>query len=333
MGRPLNPFRIGLFVLSCGLLGLIAVLWLGASHLFEDTRVYVTYFAESVKGLQKDAIVNYRGVAVGRVVSIGLGPDGRLIEVVMHLRPDFPIDESLAIRLREQGITGLRFLEIDTAPANTHEVTPKLDFQPPHPVIRSYPSEIQELKMALESLYGKILAVDVEGLLEQWKQVGAAVSHVARGEDLSETLKNIRRGTEALARLGQNLEIVLPREELETLKTHVRRGVEDFSKTASYLEKATASQDLQTSLKNLDEGLASATQAARTIAALFQETHVAMTQWKDQTQESLILLNQNLYALKNLLEQLTATVRALREEPQKILFPGRLQDPLEKQKP
>ncbi len=332
MGRPLSPFRIGLFVLSCSLLGIVAVIWLGASHLFENTQAYVTYFAESVKGLQKDAIVNYRGVAVGRVVSIGLGPDGRLIEVVMHLRSDFPIDDTLAIRLREQGITGLRFLEIDTAPPNTADVTPKVDFQPPYPVIRSYPSEIQELKMALESLYAKILAMDLEGLTEQWKKVGASVAHVVGGEDLSATLKNIRQGTEVLARLGENLETTLNRHELESLKTHVRRGVENFSKTASNLEKVTGSQDFRESIKNLEEGLASAKQTAQALAALSQETHAAMTQWKGQTQESLVLLNQNLYALKNLLDQLTATVRALHEEPQKIFFPGRSQDPLERQK-
>ncbi|ROQ93507.1 MlaD family protein [Desulfosoma caldarium] len=333
MGRPLNPFRIGLFVLSCGLLGLIAVLWLGASHFFEETRPYVTYFAESVKGLQKDAIVNYRGVAVGRVVSIGLGPDGRLIEVVMHLRPDFLIDDSLAIRLREQGITGLRFLEIDTAPPNIPEVTPKLDFQPPHPVIRSYPSEIQELKMALESLYGKILAMDLEGLTEQWKEVGALVAEVVGGEDLAETLKNLRHGTEALAHLGQILEATLNRNELEIITKHVRRGMKDLSRTAAHLEKAIKSKDLHESLKNLIASLASARDATQTLAALSQETHAAMTQWKAQSQETLILLTQDLYALKKLLDQLTATVRALREEPQKILFPGRFQDPLEKPKP
>lgn len=333
MGRPLSPFRIGLFVILCGILGLVAIIWLGASHVLEAKAVYVTYFAESVKGLQKDAIVNYRGVAVGRVASIGLGPDGRLIEVVMHLRPDFPIDHSLAIRLREQGITGLRFLEIDSAPANTDEVTPKISFHPPYPVIRSYPSEIQELKMALESLYGKILAMDLEGLTEQWKKVGASVAQIVGGEDVPLTIQNIRQSTEALARVLGTVESTFSKDELETLKGHARRGMENFAKTTAHLQQVTASQDFKEGVRDLGVGLTAARQTAQTLAELVDETHKAMVQWKTQSQESLVLLNQNLYALKTLLDQFTVTIRTVREEPQKILFPGRSPDPFEKPKP
>ncbi|MEJ5363516.1 MAG: MlaD family protein [Desulfosoma sp.] len=322
MGRPVSPFKIGLFVLSCGLLGTAALIWLGASHLFEAKEVYVTYFAESVKGLQKDAIVNYRGVAVGRVVSVGLGPDGRLIEVVMHLRPDFAIDDTLSIRLREQGLTGLRFLEIDSAPSNIDALTPKIDFQPPYRLIRSYPSEIQELKMALESLYGKILAMDLEGLTAQWKRVGHSVEGLLSSEDLALTVKNIRQGTESLAR------------------------------TAAGLEKAVGSAEFQGGLKELGPAVAAARRAGhilaqrleeippgrldettRHVAALADETQKAMTQWKTQTNETLLLLNQDLYALKNLLDQFTTTVRTIREEPERVIFPGRSRDPFEKRGP
>lgn len=322
MGRPVSSFKIGLFVLSCSVLGIAALIWLGASHVFEAKEVYVTYFAESVKGLQKDAIVNYRGVAVGRVVSIGLGPDGRLIEVVMHLRPDFAIDETLSIRLREQGLTGLRYLEIDTAPANIDALTPKIDFQPPHRLIRSCPSEIQELKMALESVYGRVLSIDLEGLIEQWKKLGNAVTMFLSGEDMTLTMKNIRQGTESLVRTAAGLEKAVGSAEFQA-------GVKEFGITVAVARQAT-----QTLLRRLDEiPPGRLDETSRHLAQLADETRQAMTQWKTQTQETLLLLNQDLYALKNLLDQLTMTVKTIRDEPEKMIFPGRSQDPFEKPKP
>lgn len=322
MGRPVSPFKIGLFVLCCGALGVAALLWLGASHVFEAKEVYVTYFAESIKGLQRDAIVNYRGVAVGRVVSIGLAPDGRLIEVVMHLRPDFPIDETLSIRLREQGLTGLRFLEIDTAPPNLDTLTPKVDFRPPYPMIRSYPSEIQELKMALESVYGKILAMDLEGLTEQWKRVGTSVATLLSGDDVALAVKNIRQGTESLARTAAALEKAVGSREFQG-------GLKDFG--GAVAGARLASQTLARKLEEIPPGRLDET--SRHLAEIADETNKTMAQWKVQTQETLLLLNQNLYALKNLLDQFTTTVRTIREEPEKMIFPGRSQDPFEKPKP
>lgn len=318
----MSPFKIGLFVLSCGLLGTAALIWLGASHLFEAKEVYVTYFAESVKGLQKDALVNYRGVAVGRVVSVGLAPDGRLIQVVMHLRPDFAIDDTLSIRLREQGLTGLRFLEIDTAPPNIDTLTPKIQFEPPYRLIRSSPSEIVELKMALESLYGKILAVDLEGITAQWKKVGHSVDSLLSSEDLALTLKNMRQGTESLARTAAGLEKAVGSAEFQG-------GLKEFGAAVAAARRA--GQTLAQRLEEIPPGRLDAT--SRHVAAVADETQQAMAQWKAQINETLLLLNQDLYALKNLLDQFTRTVRTIREEPEKMIFPGRTPDPFEKRGP
>ena len=76
---------IGLFVTIGVLIGLIAVVWLGASKYFEKGGTYVTYFNESVQGLQKDSTVKYRGVDVGRVEKIRVAADNNLIEVVIKV--------------------------------------------------------------------------------------------------------------------------------------------------------------------------------------------------------------------------------------------------------
>jgi len=85
MARKTSKFMIGLFVTFGVLIGMVAVVWLGASKYFEKGKTYVTFFDESVQGLQVDSAVKYRGVEVGRVEAIRVAPDNRLIEVVIKV--------------------------------------------------------------------------------------------------------------------------------------------------------------------------------------------------------------------------------------------------------
>ncbi len=39
----------------------VAIIWVGATKYFEKGNKYVSYFDESVQGLQQDSIVKYRG--------------------------------------------------------------------------------------------------------------------------------------------------------------------------------------------------------------------------------------------------------------------------------
>ena len=86
-------FTVGLF-LTCGILmALLAFIWLGVSRVFEKGQHYVTYFNESVQGLNVDSAVKYRGVSVGRVDSIGVAPDSKLVEVVLKIETDQELGE------------------------------------------------------------------------------------------------------------------------------------------------------------------------------------------------------------------------------------------------
>jgi phospholipid/cholesterol/gamma-HCH transport system substrate-binding protein len=81
-----SNFMLGLFVTVGILLGAGAILWWGASKYFQKGSPYVTYFDESVQGLQVDSSVKYRGVDVGRVEQIRVAPDNKLIAVIMKIQ-------------------------------------------------------------------------------------------------------------------------------------------------------------------------------------------------------------------------------------------------------
>src|SRR5690242_4035924 len=78
-------FAVGSFVTMGTLAAVAMVLWLGVSKYLRSGVKYVTYFNESVQGLQVDSAVKYRGVEVGNVEKIRVAPDNKLIEVLIKV--------------------------------------------------------------------------------------------------------------------------------------------------------------------------------------------------------------------------------------------------------
>src|SRR6185295_8997508 len=117
MSTEAKKFRVCVFAIAALVIGVGGLIWIGASRIFEDTVPFVTYFSESVQGLDPGSSVKYRGVPAGRVKKISIAPDGNLIEVLMDVKPEFVWylvnDQSLRTQLQLSGITGLRYVEIE----------------------------------------------------------------------------------------------------------------------------------------------------------------------------------------------------------------------------
>ena len=60
MASQRTKFNVGLFIIIGFTLSVIAIIWLGLSHLFEKGNLFEAYFDESVQGLNKDSPVKYR---------------------------------------------------------------------------------------------------------------------------------------------------------------------------------------------------------------------------------------------------------------------------------
>ncbi len=108
-----SKFLIGIFVITGVLMCVVIIIWVGAADLFMKGSTYVTYFDESVQGLQADSTVKYRGVAIGKVESIKVAPDYRLIEVAMKIDLSSDLQYNTIAQLRTTGITGIVFIELD----------------------------------------------------------------------------------------------------------------------------------------------------------------------------------------------------------------------------
>lgn len=112
MENKAHALAAGLFVLLVSAL-LVAL----AAWLTRDTavrRVYEISSAEAVNGLQPQAPVRYRGVAVGKVSAIGFDPrtTGNVL-VTIALDDAAPVTRSTYASLGFQGVTGLAFVQLD----------------------------------------------------------------------------------------------------------------------------------------------------------------------------------------------------------------------------
>jgi len=169
-----TKFAVGIFMLVGMGTAVVTITWLGMSHYFEEGNLYVTYFDESVQGLDKDSPVKYRGVPVGRVDGIGVAPDSTLIEVVLKIEKGLELEaytEDMTAQLKSIGITGIMFIGLDRKRHFDPARTPQITFESDLPVIASIPSDIKKYMEGLEDVLDQLSSMDVAGISTRVKNI------------------------------------------------------------------------------------------------------------------------------------------------------------------
>ena len=162
MATQKTKFAVGLFVAMGITLAILVTIWLGMSRFLQKGRFYVTYFDESVQGLDVDSPVKYRGVFTGRVESIGVAPDSKIIKVILKIESGQKLDQNIVAQLKSVGITGSMFVELDLKRAGEPDQSPALSFPSEYPIIASKPSEIKGLISGFDAILNQIKALDLE---------------------------------------------------------------------------------------------------------------------------------------------------------------------------
>ena len=191
MVRHVSSRALGLFVTVGVILGVVAIIWVGASKYFEKGDRFVTYFNESVQGLQQDSAVKYRGVDVGRVEAIRVAPDNRLIEVVMKIRLRDEVEKNNVASLRTAGITGIVFVELDRRDPEEPDLSPRVDFASEFPIIPSRPSQIRQIFSGIDEIVEKIKQVDLAGISKSITNSARAAEDLLAGPRTQKVLANL----------------------------------------------------------------------------------------------------------------------------------------------
>jgi phospholipid/cholesterol/gamma-HCH transport system substrate-binding protein len=226
MAKQSTNLFIGLFVILGVLLGVVAIIWVGATSYFQKGETYISYFDESVQGLQVDSSVKFRGVEAGRVEAIKVAPDNRLIGVVMKINMRENLQKNGVAQLKAAGITGIMFVELDLKKPGEPNLSPKINFPSEYPIIPTRPSEIQQLLSGINEVVKKFNEIDTKGISSQLIATTKAMEDFLKGKDMQSIVVRVNAASGNLDRLtaradkmlaGVNLEKFMA-EGQETLK-------------------------------------------------------------------------------------------------------------------
>jgi len=202
MATQKTKFAVGLFVAIGIAFAILVTIWLGMSRFLQEGQYCVTYFDESVQGLDIDSPVKYRGVFIGRVESISVAPDSKLIKVVLKIESGQKLDPNLVAQLRSVGITGSMFVELDQKKADEPDQSPALSFPSEYPIIASKPSEISGLIGGINEVLNQIKALDLKEISDTIK---ATLDNINQSVDDA----NIQRVSQTIELSFEKLEKIL----------------------------------------------------------------------------------------------------------------------------
>ena len=304
-----SNFMLGLFVTIGILLGAAAILWWGASKYFQKGSPYVTYFDESVQGLQVDSNVKYRGVDVGRVEQIRVAPDNKLIAVIMKVQLQDDVEKNTVAQLKAAGITGIVFVELDRRNPDDPDLAPKLEFTPEYPVIPSRPSQISQILTSIDAVMEKVREVDFQEVFSQGKkelrdlsvqfqQTAKSIEDFFKGPTTQSILKNVesatRRADESLSRM----EKILAEGNLERILARTESAVAQMDRTMTRVDKALVEANVE--------------EAMRDVRGVLQESRNALTALKEEIRS--MKLGDTTLPIKELAENLDRRTRTIGNE-------------------
>ncbi len=222
MSRPVSATAIGAFVVGALVLLVAGVLVLTRGEFGRERPRYVLYFDGSVAGLDIGAPVLFRGVSIGKVVSIQIDmyPNHRLdIPVIVELEPEkvHPrkdvrvgtglvrqlVHEGLRAKLATQSlITGKLLIELslypDAPPATARS-------ESDYPEIPTLPSDFAEVTATIRSLSRKLDALPLDRYAQRVDHILARIEALADANDLDGMIHDAREAVASFDKVVTSL--------------------------------------------------------------------------------------------------------------------------------
>jgi phospholipid/cholesterol/gamma-HCH transport system substrate-binding protein len=231
MAKQTSKFLIGLFVTVGFLIGVIAIIWLGATRYFKKGTMYVSYFDESVQGLKVDSSVQYRGVEAGRVKSIRVAPDDRLIEVVMKIYLKDVIHRNTIAQVSLSGLSGVSFVSLSPGTPEELMQSPKVTFPVKYPMIPTEPSELKVILSALDQILGGMKQLDLKGIAEQLKSTARSVSSAVSDKRINTIMNDLQSMANNLDRTSRKIDEIVAKGHIGSILAETRETVKEARET------------------------------------------------------------------------------------------------------
>jgi paraquat-inducible protein B len=251
MSQKANPTLIGAFVFGAILIGVGAVIFFGSVDFFSKKQTYVSYFNQSVSGLQIGSNVKFKGVTVGKVTKVLLGFVGN--DQPVFAKVFYQVDENFIVKEFGQGGP-----KVDLVNPQTHAqlieqgLRARLDFESiisgqlyvALDFIKTGASPVTLHKGIGDqnALEIPVQPSDIEAILANLtKAIGnlGNVDFLTISKDLQSLLVSARDGIEALklADLGNSLNSLVNGPDLKGALTSVRQSFEQLDATLKKLDR------------------------------------------------------------------------------------------------
>jgi phospholipid/cholesterol/gamma-HCH transport system substrate-binding protein len=155
MNNKVNYTLVGLFVLIGIVLMSVFVYWMLKPSGDAKKQKYAIYFDESVSGLNLNAAVKFRGIAIGQVVKLEINPkNSEQVRVIIDILKTTPINDSTAAKLTPQGITGLTYVNLVQGKNKAAPLTVQEGQK--YPVIKTVPSLFVNIENSLGNVTNQL---------------------------------------------------------------------------------------------------------------------------------------------------------------------------------
>ncbi len=271
MSRKANPITIGIFVTG-GLTLLAALLiFFGAMNFLRPHERVVMYFDESVNGLNVGSAVKFKGVPVGRVVSIQVRlPNQKFTSTAVPVVAEFDkerlasnhnvdldfsdrrafaeqVEAGLRAKLEmESFITGLLYIELGYQPQVEYALHQDGDGLMEIPTVRS---QLEEVTEKVTQAITRIGSIDFESLSASVSELLELIAQ--RTEDF-----DAEAITASLSKAADSISKALESGEIESTLASTRASLEKLRELAAQLDESA-----QTLTPELTQTLAEAREA------------------------------------------------------------------------
>lgn len=222
-----HALAAGIFVLVVAALLAGLAIWLTRDSANYDQ--YELSTKDGVSGLQPQAAVRYKGVAVGKVTRIGFDPQvtGNVL-IRIAVNEQAPVSPTTFAVLGYQGVTGLAHILLD-------------DANQPYPELPPGPSGLPRLPIK-PSPFGKI-AEQAPAILAQVDEATRRINQLlgdSNQQKLAEALGNLAQATGSVNALAQRMDATLA-QRLDPALASLPPLASDARKTLQSLQQAGAS--------------------------------------------------------------------------------------------
>jgi phospholipid/cholesterol/gamma-HCH transport system substrate-binding protein len=231
-----HALAAGLFTLLLGT-GVIAVAaWFSGDTV--PTTDYVLVSTHPVSGLNLQAPVRFRGVTVGKVVSINFNPlEPRIIEVAIAVRSDTPLSQGTFAQLGSQGVTGLSYVILDDDGKKPQALLPEGDMPARIAVRPSFMDSVSNSGQELIENAGEV-AKRINALLadDNQKHIVSAVRNLDHmSVRISSLAATLEPAVKSLPALAADAGLALKR--ADALMANLNQRVEAFERAAKGAER------------------------------------------------------------------------------------------------